>query len=44
MRFVIYRFEIQCTADEIDRVRRLRDDVLGIGGLRSRRYVETATA
>lgn len=35
---------IDCTADEIDRVRRLLDDVLGIGGLLVRRYVETATA
>ncbi len=35
---------IDCTADETERVRRLLDDVLGIGGLFVRRCVETATA
>ncbi|CAI7973876.1 hypothetical protein FRAHR75_1180005 [Frankia sp. Hr75.2] len=35
---------IDCAADEIERVRRLLDDVLGIGGLLVPRYVETATA
>ncbi len=34
---------IDCTAEEIDRVRRLLDDVLGIGGLLVRRNLETAT-
>ncbi|WP_322780500.1 hypothetical protein [Frankia sp. Cas4] len=34
---------IDCTAKEIDRVRRLLDDVLGIGGLLVRRNLETAT-
>lgn len=34
---------IDCTAGEIERVRRLLDDVLGIGGLLVPRCVETAT-
>ncbi len=34
---------IDCTADEIDRVRRLLDDILRIGGLLVRRNLETAT-
>ncbi|WP_202797637.1 inorganic pyrophosphatase [Candidatus Protofrankia datiscae] len=34
---------IDCTADEIERVRRLLDDLLGIGGLLVRRNLETAT-
>jgi inorganic pyrophosphatase len=34
---------IDCTAEEIDRVQRLLDDVLGIGGLLVRRNLETAT-
>ncbi|WP_238429221.1 hypothetical protein [Frankia nepalensis] len=35
---------IDCTADEIERVRRLLDDVLGIGGLLVRRDLETPLA
>ena len=34
---------IDCTAEEIERVRRLLDDVLGTGGLLVRRNPETAT-
>ncbi|KDA41918.1 hypothetical protein [Frankia sp. BMG5.23] len=34
---------IDCTADEVERVRRLLDDVLGIGGLLVPRCTETAT-